>query len=57
MSYKYLYSIGVKRGYRIRHMDIVMAFLYGFPVKVIYVKQPHLFGTELEKVYKLIKAL
>ena len=57
MSYKCLFAVGVKRGYRIRHMDVVTAFLYGFLDEVIYVEQPHLFATELEKVCKLIKAL
>lgn len=34
-----------------------MAFLCGFLDKILYVKQPHLFITELKNVYKLIKAL
>lgn len=38
-------------------MDVVTAFLYGFLNKVIYIKQPYLFITELNKVCKLIKAL
>ena len=57
MSYKCLFAVGVKRSYRIRHMDVVTAFLYGFLDEVIYVEQPHLFVTELDKVCKLIKAL
>ena len=57
MSYKCLFAVGVKRGYRIRHMDVVTAFLYGFLDEVIYIEQPHLFATELDKVCKLIKAL
>ncbi len=57
MSYKCLFAVGVKRGYRIRHMDVVTAFLYGFLDEVIYVKQPHLFATGLDKVCKIIKAL
>lgn len=57
MSYKCLFALGVKRGYWIRHMDVVTAFLYGFFNEVIYVEQPHLFATELDKVYKLIKVL
>ena len=56
MSYKCLFAVRVKRGYRIRHMDVVTALLYGFLDEVIYV-QPHLFATELDKVCKLIKAL
>ncbi len=57
MSYKCLFAIGVKCGYRVRHMDVVTAFLYGFLDGVIYVEQPHLFATELDKICKLIKAL
>lgn len=34
-----------------------MAFLYSFFDKVIYIEQPHLFATELNKVCKLIKGL
>lgn len=47
----------VKCGYQIRHIDIVMAFLYNFLDKVIYIKQPYLFATELKKICKLIKVL
>ena len=43
--------------YWIRQIDIVTAFLYNFFDKIIYIKQPHLFATELDKVCKLIKAL
>ena len=57
MSYKCLFAVGVKRGHWIHQMDRVTAFLYGFLDEVIYVKQPHLFATELDKVCKLIKAL
>ena len=57
MSYKCLFAVGVKRGYWIRHMDVVTAFLYGFLDEVIYIEQPHLFTTKLDKVCKLIKAL
>ncbi len=57
MSYKCLFAMGVKRGYRICHIDVVTAFLYGFLDEVIYMKQPHLFATELDKVYTLIKPL
>ncbi len=38
-------------------MDVVTAFLYGFLDEVIYVEQPHLFTTKLDKVCKLIKTL
>ena len=57
MSYKCLFIIKIKHNYQIRYMDMIMAFLYGFFDKVIYVKQSHLFTTKLNKVYKLIKAL
>ncbi len=57
MSYKCLFVVGVKRGYRICHIDVVTTFLYGFFDKVIYMKQPHQFATELDTVCKLIKAL
>lgn len=57
MSYKCLFAVGVKRGYWIRHMNIVTTFLYVFLGKIIYVQQPYLFVTDFEKVYKLIKAL
>ncbi len=35
MSYKCLFALGVKRGYRIRHIDVVKAFLYNFLDEVI----------------------
>ena len=57
MNYKFLFAIGVKRGYWIRHMGVVMAFLYSFLEEVIYVEQPYLFATEFKKFCKLIKAL
>lgn len=57
MSYKYFFALEVKRDYRIRHMDIVIAFLYSFHNKVIYIEQLHLFTTELNKICKLINAL
>ena len=36
---------------------VVTAFVYDFYDKVIYIEQLHLFGTEQNKVCKLIKAL
>lgn len=48
--------MGIKRSYRIRHIDIVTAFLYGFLDEVIYVEQPHQFATEPDNVCKLTKA-
>ena len=57
MSCKCLFAVGVKRGYQIRHIDMVKAFLYGFLNEVIYVEQLHLFATEQNKVCKLTKTL
>ncbi len=57
MSHKCLFTVRVKRGYWIRHMDVVTAFLYRFLDEVIYIKQPHLFTTKLDNVRKLMKAL
>ncbi len=57
MSYKSFFEVGIKRGFRIRYMDVVTALLYGFLDRIIYVQQPHLFATELEEVCNLIKAL
>lgn len=57
MSYKYLFTVEIKRGYQIPHMDIVIAFVYGFLNEVIYMEQLYLFTIELKKVCKLIKAL
>ena len=57
MSYKCLFGVSVKRGYKIRQMDVVTAFLYGFLDEVIYVEQPHLFELRPELVCRLRKAL
>ncbi len=57
MSYKCLFAVRVKPRYWIRHMNLVTVFLYRLLDKVIYVEQPHLFTTKLDKVCKLIKAL
>ena len=50
-------AVGVKRGYKIRHIDVVTAFFYGYLDELIYVEQPHLFITNLGQVCKLRKAL
>ena len=57
MSYKTMMGVGVKRGYKIRHMDVVTAFLYGYLDELIYVEQPHLFVTNAGQVCRLRKAL
>ena len=57
MSYKCLFGVSVKRGYKIRQMDVITAFLYGFLDEIIYVEQPHLFKLDPNLVYHLQKAL
>ena len=57
MSYKCLFGVSVKRGYKIRQMDVVTAFLYGFLDEIIYVEQPHLFELDPDHVCRLRKAL
>ena len=57
MSYKCLFGVSVKRGYKVRQMDVVTAFLYGFLDEIIYVEQPHLFELNSELVCRLQKAL
>ena len=57
MSYKAMMGVGVKRGFTIRHMDVVTAFLYGYLDELIFVEQPHLFNPTPHLVCKLIKAL
>lgn len=54
MSYNCLMTVGVRRKFRIRHMDVVTAFFYGFLDEVIYVEQPHLLENN---VCKFLKAL
>ena len=57
MSYKCLFGVSVKCGYKIRQMDVVTAFLYGFLDEIIYIEQPHLFELNSELVCRLRKAL
>ena len=57
MSYKYLFGISVKRGYKIRQMVVVTAFWYVFIDEIIYIEQPHLFELNPELVCRLCKAL
>lgn len=57
ISYKYLFEVSVKCGYKIRQMNIVTIFLYGFFDEIIYIKQFHLFNIDSELVYQLRKAL
>ena len=57
MSYKCLFGVSVKRGYKIWQIDIVTAFLYRFFDKIIYVEQSYLFNFNPELVCRLHKAL
>ena len=57
VSYTCLFGVGVKRGYKIRHLDMVTVFLYRFLDEGIYVEQPHLFKLHPELVCCLCKAL
>lgn len=45
ISYKCLLVAGLKRRYRIRHMDVVTVFLYEFWNETIHIEQPHLYIT------------
>lgn len=56
MSNKYFFAMKVKHGYWICYIDVVIVFLYKFLNGVFYINQFHLFLTEPNKVYKLIKA-
>ncbi len=38
ISYKCLFGVSFKRGYKIRQIDVVTAFLYGFLDEVIFVE-------------------
>lgn len=53
MIYKCLFILEIKRGYWIRHIDIVIVFLYSFLEKVIYIKQSNLFVTDFENICNL----
>ena len=57
ISYKTMMAVEVKKGYRIRHIDVVTVFLYGYLDELIYVEQPHLFITNPGQVCRLRKAL
>ncbi len=57
ISYKCLFGVSDKRGYKICQMDVVTAFFYGFLNEIIYVEQPHLFKFEPELVCYLRKDL
>lgn len=57
MSYKCLFAVNVKQGYKIRQMDVVTAFLYSFLDEIIYVEQPYLFELNPKLVCRLRKVL
>lgn len=57
MSYKCLFGVSGKRGYKILQIDVVTAFLYGFLDEIIYVEQPHLFDFNPELLCRIRKAL
>ena len=56
VSYKAIMAISIKKGYIIKHMDVVTAFLYGFLDEDIYVIQLTGFQQD-KKICKLRKAL
>ncbi len=57
MSYKCLFGVSVKWDYKIRQMDVVTAFLFGFLDEFIYIEQPHLFELNQELVCCLCQVL
>lgn len=56
ISWKSLIAIAALRGLKIKQLDVVTAFLYGFLDQIIYVEQPHHIG-EGSKVCLLRRAL
>ncbi len=50
-------SVSAKRGYQIRKMDVMTAFLYGFLDEKIYIMQPTMFEDGTTRVCFLKKAL
>ena len=57
MSWKSMMGMSAKRGYRIRQMDVITAFLYGFLDEEIYIMQPTMFEDGTTRVCFLKKAL
>lgn len=55
--YKIMMAVKMKKKYTIHYMNVITAFFYEYLDKLIYVKQSHLFITNLFLVYKLKKAL
>lgn len=54
---KCFFAIQAKHSYFIYYIDGVIAFLYNFLDKVIYMKQLYSFTIKFENIYKLIKIL
>ncbi len=50
-------GMSAKRGYRIREMDVITAFLYGFLDEEIYIMQPIMFEDGTTRVCFLKRAL
>ncbi len=50
-------GVSAKKGYRIRQMDVITAFLYGFLDEEIYIMQPTMFEDGTTRVCFLKKAL
>ncbi len=50
-------GVSAKRGYRIRQIDIITAFLYGFLDEEIYIMQPTMFEDGTTRVCFLKKSL
>ncbi len=59
ISYKFFFARRVKRGLKIRYINIVTSFFYCFFVKEIYVIQPKLFHKKYKKrkVFLLLKVI
>ena len=59
MSYKFFMTINIKRDLKIKHMNIMIVFLYEFLDEVIYITQFILFEIKNKKqiVYILKKTL
>lgn len=57
MSWKAMMGISAKQGYRIRQMDVITAFLYGFLDEEIFIIQPTMFEDGTSRVCLLRKAL
>lgn len=56
MSWKALMALAALRGLKIRQLDVVTAFLYGFLDQMIFVEQPHILSEGI-KVCLLRRAL